>query len=238
MPYSAVAALMILTTVLLSACSQTTMAVLDDKSRNYYGRATLPRADGSQPVFVPNFNDYTTTTAASMDVVSTRDLAPPSTAPAPQTQPAAKSVPIANGEPHSQLAAPVATMAWQWPVSGTVSSNFGPQREGIANQGITIDATSGTPVRAVAAGEVAFVGSNIPDYGNMVILRHAGGDMSSYAYADRIVVAKGMSVRQGDTIAYVGQTGRAKTPQLHFAVRSGEHAVDPLSKLPSQVAAR
>lgn len=224
MHYSAVAALMILTTVLLSACGKTEMAALEDKSGQYFGRHAAPSMGG----FYSG-----TAQAASVDAISTQDLGPQASAPA---QPSA--VPFAMAQPAPVMATPAAApqMAWQWPVHGTITTPFGKQSEGIANEGVTIAAAEHTPIQAAAAGEVAYVGENVRDFGNMVILRHAGGDMSSYAHAERITVAKGMVVKQGDTIGYVGQTGRAKTPQLHFAVRSGDRAVDPLSKLPQNVA--
>jgi murein DD-endopeptidase MepM/ murein hydrolase activator NlpD len=231
MHYSAVAALMILTTVLLSACAQDKMAMLDDRSGNFYGRGTIANAMSRNDVFIPSFESRYVP-PASVDSVSSQDLAP---AAAPATAPA-----MQPAKPESMLApmAPASTLSWQWPVNGTITSGFGVQREGIANEGVIIAAPKNTPIKAAAAGEVAFVGDSLRDYGNMVILRHGNGDMSSYAHAERVIVAKGMQVRQGDVIGYVGQTGRAKMPQLHFAVRSGEKAIDPLSKLPSQVASR
>jgi len=231
MHYSAVAALMILTTVLLSACTQDKMAMLDDRSGNFYGRGTIANAMSRNDVFIPSFESRYVP-PASVDSVSSQDLAP---AAAPATAPA-----MTPAKPESMLApaAAASSLSWQWPVNGTITSGFGMQREGIANEGVVIAAPKNTAIKAAASGEVAFVGDSLRDYGNMVILRHGNGDMSSYAHADRVTVAKGMQVRQGDVIGYVGQTGRAKNPQLHFAVRSGEKAVDPLSKLPSQVASR
>jgi murein DD-endopeptidase MepM/ murein hydrolase activator NlpD len=82
----------------------------------------------------------------------------------------------------------------------------------------------------------AFVGEDAKNYGNIVILRHADGTMTSYSHASRIAVKKGDRVDAGTTIAYVGQTGNARTPQLHFAVREGKNSVDPMTKLPHQVA--
>lgn len=224
MPYSAVAALMILTTVLLSACTQTQMAVLDDKSGVYAGRNATAGIGGFTPSYESRY-----VPPAAIDSVSSQDLAPISTAPAPA------AAPVAAAQPLSAIAPAI---TWQWPVQGTVTSAFGRQDNGIANEGITIAAHKDSPIRATAGGEVAYVGNNVRDYGNMVILRHANGDMSSYAHADRITVARGMVVRQGDTIGYVGDSGRAKSPQLHFAMRSGNQAVDPMTRLPSQLASR
>lgn len=227
MHYSAVAALMIITTVLLSACEQKEMAVLDDKSGVYAGRSASMGTGGFTPTYESHY-----TPPAAVDSVASTELMP--------AQPVAAQPAVA---PQSVAAQPVAqpmptAITWAWPVQGTVTSAFGKQREGIANEGITIAAPQNAAIHAAADGTVAFVGNDVRDYGNMVILRHANGDMSSYAHAEHIVVAKGMTVKQGDTIGYVGTSGRAKSPQLHFAIRSGDRAVDPTSKLPSQLASR
>lgn len=244
MHYSAVAALMILTTVLLSACEKSELAALEDKRHAYFGRGAAPAMSATQ------YPAMGTTQAASVDAISAHDLGPQaSMAIAPTTATAAATpaaVPFAYARPSSTGAvarasapgvpAAATSLAWQWPVQGKVSTPFGKQSEGIANEGVTIAAAEHAPIRATAAGEVAYVGENMRDFGNMVILRHAGGEMSSYAHAERITVAKGMTVKQGDTIGYVGQSGSAKSPQLHFAVRSGDRAIDPLSKLPHALA--
>lgn len=222
MPYSFVATLMILTTVLLSACAQSNMAALDDKSGVYAGRSATMGVGGFTPSYESKY-----VPPAAVDSVSSSDLAPISSKPAPAPAPVANIKPISAVQP---------TVTWAWPLQGTVTSAFGRRDNGIANEGITIAAARNTAIRAAAPGEVAYVGNDVRDYGNMVILRHTNGDMSSYAHADRITVAKGMVVRQGDTIGYVGSSGRARAPQLHFAVRSGTQAIDPMTKLPSQIA--
>lgn len=229
MPVSVVAALMILTTVILSACAQNegrTMAVIEDKSGQYYGR---------EPVMLAARN--VTYQSASVDTI----LSTPITS-APVT-------PVAAMAPSFQNTAPVLTRSsapaftttasnWTWPVKGKVTVPFGKQAEGFANEGITIAAADGAPITAAQGGEVAYVGNNVRDYGNMVIVRHSGGQLTSYAHAKEILVNKGDQVIQGDVLGYVGQSGSAKTPQLHFAMREGQGAIDPLRKLPSHVASR
>jgi murein DD-endopeptidase MepM/ murein hydrolase activator NlpD len=228
MPYSVISALMIITTVLLSACSQSAeVAVLEDKSTLYFGRGPTPVMTA---MAVP------TETITSTDIYApqlvTAASQPAAIAPATAATPFGAPTPA----PQQPVMASNTTSGWQWPVDGKVTADFGKQREGVTNQGITISAVQDAPIHAAKAGEVAFVGDQVREYGNMVILRHANGEMSSYAHADRIIVAKGMTVQQGDTIGYVGQTGRAKAPQLHFAIREGDHAIDPISKLPQHFA--
>lgn len=145
-----------------------------------------------------------------------------------------ESVQVAtNTPPASPLKA---SGSWQWPVDGKVTETFGQKSDGVANEGIVIEAAEGTRIKAAQAGEVAFVGRDTKNYGNIVILRHASGEMTSYAHAKEIRVQKGDRVNAGQVIATVGQSGNAKSPQLHFALREGKTSVDPMTKLPHQVA--
>ena len=271
MQMSVVAALMIITTVLLSACEQQPMASVEDRSSQYYGRSGQMMAGGYH---------YGTHQAVAVDSISTASLAAPAPSYAPAASYTTGPIPFGRGTPapvthvssaspapfaspapaetmttafgnkvavaapvasfHSSEAAFPSAMAsnWAWPVQGSVTERFGKQANGIANEGITIAAADGAPIRAASGGEVAYVGSHVRDYGNMVIVRHSGGALTSYAHAKEILVSKGDKVIQGDVLGYVGQTGTAKSPQLHFAMREGSHAVDPMSKLPSQLASR
>ena len=225
MRISAVAFLMILTTVVLSACTQKqTVASVDKRGNNYYGR------NGASS-YASGFGNAPISQAVEVASVSSKDLPPPSQpAKAPMKPAAAVQAQPIQAQPAAAAAPQVAR--WQWPVNGKVTQNFG------ANPtGITIAAAEGTPIHAAQSGEVAFVGQNIRDYGNMVILRHPDGSLTSYSHARNIVVTKGEQVAVGTVIGYVGQSGNAQSPQLHFALREGTHAVDPLGKLPQNVAA-
>lgn len=132
-------------------------------------------------------------------------------------------------------AAPKATGAgFMWPVSSRkILSGFGPKGGGKANDGIDIASAEGEPVWAAADGEVVYVGNEISGYGNMVLIKHAGGKTSAYAHLNRIAVDKYGRVKQGDIIGYVGTTGNVKEPQLHFAIRNGKEPVDPQKLLKS-----
>ena len=224
MRLSVVSLLMILTTVFLSACGRDELATLDDRSQMFYGRT------GVVSVASAAFTSAPTIQAAPISAIRSNDLAPAS----------GHAPTVINTS--SVVARPIVAAAsnnpWQWPVNGEVSERFGKQGEGIANEGITIAAPAGTPIHAARGGEVAYVGHGVRDYGNIVILRHPGGEMTSYAHASDIIVSKGQQVAAGATLGHVGTSGNAQTPQLHFALRSGDRAVDPLSKLPSQLASR
>lgn len=124
-----------------------------------------------------------------------------------------------------------------WPVNGSkVISSFGPKGAGKANDGINIAAPEGEPVWAAADGEVVYVDDEIKGYGNMVLIRHAGNKTTTYAHLSSTTVDKYDHVKQGDIIGYVGSTGNVRDPQLHFAVRSGKDAVDPLKYVSRSVA--
>jgi len=118
-----------------------------------------------------------------------------------------------------------------WPLRGTITSVFG-SRGGRMHDGIDIGAKEGTPITAAADGEVVYSDHRLSGYGNLIILRHSGNVFTAYAHNQRNLVRKGERVKRGDTIARVGQTGRASGPHLHFEVRRGSTPVDPLAYLP------
>ena len=176
-------------------------------------------------------------------------------APAPERQvPAAAAgtapSPAAPPPPAVARAAPVATLpappprasSMVWPVRGTVASTFGSKGGGIANDGIDIRAAAGLPVVAVDNGVVAYAGNELKALGNLVLIQHTGNWVSAYANTGAITVQKGQTVTRGQQVATTGQTGNSKTTGLHFELRRGTQAVDPMQHLPptgnGQVAAR
>jgi murein DD-endopeptidase MepM/ murein hydrolase activator NlpD len=122
---------------------------------------------------------------------------------------------------------PRAGSVFLWPVRGRILASYGPQSGGLHNDGINIGAPRGTAVRAAENGIVVYAGNEIPGFGNLVMLRHDGGWMTAYGHVDAMRVRRGDTVRRGQTIATVGQTGGVTQPQLHFEIRRGSSAVDP-----------
>ena len=110
-------------------------------------------------------------------------------------------------------------------------AGFGPTKGGSFNDGINIKATRGTRVRAAENGVVAYVGNELPSYGNLLLIRHRGGWMTAYAHNDSILVRRGQTVRKGQSVARVGSTGNVHHPQLHFELRRGERPVNPRKHL-------
>jgi murein DD-endopeptidase MepM/ murein hydrolase activator NlpD len=119
----------------------------------------------------------------------------------------------------------------RWPVEGPITSVFGP-RNGSFHDGVDVAAPVGTPVVASADGKVIF-SDVLRGYGNVVIVRHANGYLTVYAHNRANRVKEGQTVRQGDVVAEVGQTGRATGASLHFEVRKDNLARDPLRYLPT-----
>lgn len=125
------------------------------------------------------------------------------------------------------------TGAFAWPVSGgSVLKRFGPGGSGERNDGIKIGVAPDTPVLASADGVVAYTGTGVAGMGGLVMLRHGDGWTTIYGHNRQILVERGQSVKRGQTIALSGDTGYADRPELHFEIRKGRIAVDPLTQLP------
>ena len=130
-----------------------------------------------------------------------------------------------------------ANSTFRWPVKGRVISSFGKKPGGLRNEGINIAVPEGTSVRSAESGIVAYAGNELKGYGNLVLVRHKNGWVTAYAHNKELFVKRGDTVKRGTVIAKAGQTGSVKTPQLHFEVRKGASAVNPMKYLTSKTAA-
>ncbi len=119
------------------------------------------------------------------------------------------------------------------PVEGLIIGQFGPQRDGTVNEGLTISVPKGTAIKAAENGVVAYVGDELPGFGNLILIRHAEEYVTAYAHADEILVKKCDVVKRGQTIGTAGATGDASQPQLHFEIRKNAKPVDPTPLLGS-----
>lgn len=99
-------------------------------------------------------------------------------------------------------------------------------RRVLPHNGIDYAAAHGTPVRATADGSVAFAGVR-GGYGNLVEVQHPNGYSTRYAHLSGIAVRPNQPVRQGDLVGYVGASGLATGPHLHYEVRRRGQPVDP-----------
>lgn len=118
-----------------------------------------------------------------------------------------------------------------WPLRGEVVGKFGRRSGGLRNDGINIEAAKGAPIHAAESGQVVYVGNALKGFGNLILIRHREGWITTYAHCDQTFVKKGDAVGKGQKIASVGTTGSVKTPQLHFEVRKKTQTVDPLEYL-------
>jgi len=117
-----------------------------------------------------------------------------------------------------------------WPVTGPITSPFGPRWGGF-HPGIDIGVPTGTPIHAAAAGTVIYCGWET-GYGNLVVIDHHNGIATAYAHQSKIAVSCNADVAQGQVIGYVGCTGFCTGPHLHFEVRVNGTPVDPVGYLP------
>ncbi len=145
--------------------------------------------------------------------------------PAPRDRPAVAALP----DP-----APLAGGRFAWPLRGAVIEEFGPKGGGIRNDGINIQAAAGDSVLAAENGVVAYAGNELPGLGNLLLIRHSDGWVTAYAHNDQLLVRRGDTVNRGQRVATAGATGSVRAPQLHFEIRLGSEAVNPLEYLDRQ----
>ena len=157
--------------------------------------------------------------------VTVAPLAPPPAAPVPSPEPE-RTAALTPPPPPPRGAA-----QFLWPVRGKLISHYGAKPGGLYNDGINVAAPRGSPVHAVDNGVVVYAGNELKGYGNLLLVRHAGGWVSAYAHNEELLVGRGAQVHRGQLIAKVGATGNVSEPQLHFELRQGSGPVDPLPHL-------
>ena len=119
------------------------------------------------------------------------------------------------------------------PLDGTIITKFGIKSDGVMNEGIYIEADYGTIVKSSADGEVIFVGSDLKDFGKLLIIKHSEDLITSYAHLSKIYVHEGEIITRGQPIAEVGSSGRVTKSQLYFEIRQDNEALDPITYLDS-----
>ena len=118
------------------------------------------------------------------------------------------------------------------PVMGTLTSDFGYREHPVQGEerfhyGLDIAAAAGTEISCFADGTVTAVGES-SSYGKYITVSHGGGFSTLYAHCSRILAASGASVKEGDVIAEVGETGVATGPHLHFELHQGSQYLNPI----------
>jgi murein DD-endopeptidase MepM/ murein hydrolase activator NlpD len=169
---------------------------------------------------------------AEAESTSAAEKPPAASADASETPSAQPTLSLKGQDRLAETAAPDPSLpGFRWPVKGKVISGFGPKSTGGRNEGINIAVPEGTSVRAAESGVVAYAGSELKGYGNLVLIRHEGGWVTAYAHAKELFVKRGDTVKRGDVIAKAGETGSVTSPQLHFEIRKGATAMDPVRYL-------
>jgi murein DD-endopeptidase MepM/ murein hydrolase activator NlpD len=193
------------------------------------GAGTAPASTGPSPsTSVPS------PTAPSSVTVPTAPTAP-ATIPGPGAPPTTATRPAVTA-PAPPTSPPPAGERFSWPADGRLGDRFGVNpTSGRRHEGLDILAPVGTPVRAAQDGRVVTAGHDATlngGYGNLVIIEHAGGFTTRYAHLSAVGVAVGDVVSDGQVIGATGMTGNVASAQVHFEIRRGDVAEDPLAHLP------
>lgn len=122
-----------------------------------------------------------------------------------------------------------------WPIHGWLSAGYGMRSDPFTGErdfhpGLDISAEKGTPVLATAAGKVELAAPS-GDYGNLVVVDHGYGIVTRYGHLSKFAVWPGRVVQRGDLLGYVGATGRATGPHLHYEVLANGKLMNPLQLL-------
>lgn len=205
----------------ISQAYQVTVAVILEANRL---KPSTPLRVG-QRLLIPGANavrkvePYTPLSTQERDVLE-RSLSDEVVAPPPTTEP-----PRPRVKTDAELL---------WPIVGPINSPFGP-RWGKFHAGIDIGSPSYQEVAAALDGEVIYADATKGALGKAVVLQHGYGLRTVYAHLSIIIVHEGETVRQGQAIAGVGETGRATGPHLHFEVRKNGIPLNPEDSLPATI---
>ena len=127
--------------------------------------------------------------------------------------------------------------SFMMPISGRITSGFGgridpvTKKKGSFHRGIDIAARRGSAIKA-AGGGVVVKAEYAGNYGKLIIIEHKKNIFTYYAHQSKFKLSKGSQVSGGSVIGYVGTTGKATGPHLHFEVRKGKKAINPKTFIP------
>ena len=162
--------------------------------------------------------------AAKPVVVASAPAAEPKPTAIPKAEPTPEPKTTASIPKQEEEASSGDKADFRWPARGRVISGYSGKG---GNEGINIAVPEGTPVKAAEGGTVAYAGSELKGYGNLVLIRHPNGYVSAYAHNGELKVKRGDTVKRGQVVANSGQSGNVSSPQLHFELRKGSAPVDP-----------
>ena len=114
-----------------------------------------------------------------------------------------------------------------WPAKGPVIKKFGKYGKGQYHDGIDIKIPINSPIFSAYAGTVAFTGSQIKKFGNLILIKHENGWLSAYSNVGKFNVDKGSTIKKGEVIAYSSK----EKEFFHFQLRHNRNPVNPISYL-------
>lgn len=209
--------------------------------------AALPGAQGpAQAPAAPSVAATTTAPAVRVPSAAVAEATAPGTEAGPKSvllngekKIAAVEAPASDAQPGPTAASDAGAQAsvggdagaglgkLRWPVKGKVIATFGPRPDGTHNDGVNLSVPLGTEVHAAEGGVVAYAGSELKGYGNLILVRHDNGWITAYAHNEEILARRGDKVKRGQIIAKAGKSGQVDQPQVHFELRQGSKPVDP-----------
>jgi len=183
-----------------------------------YVPATVPRNNSSDKSSLP---------VKALIRINTPDKEPAPSKPATRPKTFVKEV---SPQDHFQKPSKV-NVKLHWPLRGKILRAFGQSGKG-GGKGLEIAAREGTKVSAAAAGKVIYSGDGVQGFGHLMILQHENDVFTVYGFNSRNYVKQGQFVSQGERIASSGRPPSGEGGRLHFEVRIGKQAVDPILYLP------
>ena len=114
-----------------------------------------------------------------------------------------------------------------WPSKGQIIRNFGVFGKGQHYDGVDIKASNNSPIYSIYEGTVAFTGSEIKKFGNLILIKHKNGWLSAYSNVGKFNVKQGSSIKKGELIAYSSND----LDYYHFQLRHNRNPVNPIEFL-------
>ena len=147
--------------------------------------------------------------------------------PAKQPTPTVTDTAVGDTSAAPAVAFSKAPGKWNWPAQGKLTGKYSPAK---GSNGIQITGAAGSAIKATAAGDVVYVGEGLRGYGKLIIVKHSPRFLSAYAHNRDILVKEGQTIKSGQQIARMGNSG-TQTTMLHFEIREDGKPVDPLKYL-------
>lgn len=150
------------------------------------------------------------------------------------TRPQTTYTPPVTSTPNNSTTSPVyevtanATSGYEYPSRNQVTRNFD---AAAGTMGMWFAGNMGDPVLASQSGTVLYSGNGLPEYGNLIMIRHSDNYITAYAHNSQLLVKEGDTVQRGQRIANMGSSGQTNQVGLEFQVRLNGNPIDPRAVL-------